>query len=584
MTIRKTAALLAALLALALLAGCGGGPAPAAETQAPSSAEAREPSPAPDAEPPKQDSEVHVSNVDEFLAAIASDTVIVLEKGDYDFSTAETYGQAPRGAHYDWDASVEAGEFELIVSHVDRLTIRGEDPEETRIRVQPRNVNALLFDGCRELRVENLSIGHTEGGFCNGGVLRFERCRNTGVEDCALFGCGTVGVWASSCEELSVNRCRIYECSDAAVTVSGCRDVRVEACEIDGNGNNRGRGPADCLLRAADTDGFTVCRSDIHDNSSRTLLSCERTSRAFFLSNSVENNRMHDTVFELKRFPAVVDGCAFLGNVHYSWTNRYALDPVDPDGQALDGEALEQMTLHDCDPDMPFPELEAWNTLELAPGETVSVRTADELLRAIGPDRTIVLEAELFDLADADRCLGGTDCCAWEECYDGLQLVIHDVSGLTILGDPEHPASVTISAEPRYADVLCFRNCSGISLSGLTAGHAKEPGYCVGGVLSFENCSGVQVDACRLYGCGTIGVMAEGCADLTFAGTEIFECSVSAGEFVSTEGISFTGCLVRDIPSPHLNFRGCGDLSWNGEALSNGEFNIGPDGEPVPLT
>lgn len=595
MTYRKSILrVLAALLALALLTGCGAAAGPAPETEAPSApaetAAAAEPAETPEAETPAAEprvgqADVHVSNVDELLAAIASDTTIWLDKGDYDLSAAENYGKTPEGVSYTWEQAGEPGDYGLVIMDVKNLILRGEDPEATRILTGPRYVNVLRFVNCEAPGLEALTVGHTDGAYCMGGVLRFDRCGRVTIGNCGLFGCGTIGVQARGCEELSVINSRIYECSSAAVSVEDCRDVLVENCEIYDHGKRWEGSNAEELFEAVDTDGFVVRGSRITGSDMCCLLSCVRSKNAFFLSNEVSGNQVGVVMFRFEQYPCVVDGCVFDDNEIRAWMNEHALEPVGPDGQPLDGEALEAMSLHDCDPDMPFPAIALGETAaEVEPGGTVTVRTVDEFLRAIGPERTIVLEGELFDLSEASGYgKTGTDCYRWAECYDGPKLVIENVHDLTILAPLGDAPAVVISAAPRYADVLSFVNCSGITLEGFTAGHTKEPGSCAGGVLYFENCSEVRIERCRLFGCGVLGIQAVDCGALTLTRTEIYECSQGAGDFLKTDSIVFHDCSIRDVPSPQLCFDKCGYVEWNDEPHTGTQYDVGEDGWLVDL-
>ena len=104
---KRISRVLAALLALALLAGCSAA-GPAAPTEAPAAAaESAEPATVPETEAPAAPTsgqkDVHVSTVDELLAAIAPNTTIWLAKGDYDLTAAENYGRTPDGVSYTWE-------------------------------------------------------------------------------------------------------------------------------------------------------------------------------------------------------------------------------------------------------------------------------------------------------------------------------------------------------------------------------------------------------------------------------------------------------------------------------------------------
>ena len=196
-----------------------------------------------------------------------------------------------------------------------------------------------------------------------------------------------------------------------------------------------------------------------------------------------------------------------------------------------------------------------------------------------------MLNGELFDLSTASSygSIGG-EYYYWAASYDGPELVIHDLSGLTIRSASSDPAAVTLAAIPRYANVLNFRDCEDVSLLGFTAGHTKEPGSCSGGVLNLQNCSRITVDNMRLYGCGILGLQTSSCTSLDVLRTEIYECSQGAGMFFQTDGIRFGDCDIHDVPSPALRFTQCGDITWNNAPVLglNGEFDVAADGLLVP--
>ena len=580
---------LAALLALALLTGCAAA-APAAPTEAPAApSEAMEPTAAPEPEvsavPESGQRDVQVSTVDELLAAIAPNTTVWLAKGDYDLTAAENYGKTPDGVFYTWEQVGEPEDYGLVIMDAENLVLRGEGAEETRILTDPRYINVLRFVGCEAPGLEALTVGHTEGAYCSGGVLRFDRCDRVTICNCGLFGCGTVGVMARDCEGLSVINSRIYECSSSAVSVTGCRDVRVENCEIYDHGKRWEGSNAQSLFEAVDTDGFVIYNNRLADSDVWYLVDSVRSRDVFFLSNEVNGNRVNLAMFHFEQYPCVVDGCVFDGNECSVWVPEHALGPVNPDGQFLDREALESMSLHDCDPDMPFPAIALGETaVEVEPGGTVSVSSVDEFLAAIGPDRTILLEGELFDLSEASTYgRTGTEYCRWEETYDGPKLVIENLSGLSIVAPLGDAPAVVISAAPRYADVLSFVNCSDLVLEGFTAGHTKEPGACAGGVLNFKSCRNVRIERCRLFGCGILGIQTADCGDFTLERTEIYECSQGAGDFYKTSSIVFHDCSVHDVPSPQFVFSGCRYIEWNDEPLGGTQYDVGEDGWLVDL-
>ena len=196
------------------------------------------------------------------------------------------------------------------------------------------------------------------------------------------------------------------------------------------------------------------------------------------------------------------------------------------------------------------------------------VTTVDELIAAIGPNVDIVLDAELYDLSTATGY--GTskgDYYYWLDEFDGPQLVIEGVDNLTIRSNDGSVTGHTIAAIPRYANVLTFQSCSYITLSGFTAGHTREPGYCIGGVLRFQDSDHITVDKCGLYGCGILGVDAEYCTDIRVANCDIYECSQGGVQFWSSEGIVMENNTLRDLGGSDMSFHDCKDVTVNGETV-----------------
>ena len=569
---KSGARMLAAVLALVLLAGCGLAAGPAASAGEASAA-------------PASDDAIRVTNVDELLAAIAPNTVIELAAGVYDLSAASNYGTDTHSSYYSWNGVYSNDEVaaELVIHNVDGLTLRGAGLEETTIAAVPRYANVIKFTGCHNLTVANLTAGHTtEPGFCSGGVLRLESCTDTSITGCGLYGCGTIGVDANDTNGLRITGCDIYECSYGAVNLHTCRDVQIENCNVHHHGTREGQGAAVSIFSAYYSDGVVINSNSIFENATQYLLQLTYTKNAAFLSNGVHDNRFESAVFEFAQYGATVDGCSFTDNgTIRNWVYSSGVYANDITGKLLDASDFEAMKLREIDPNLAFVPASVPSAAEVRPGGSVTVSTMDELLAAIGPDRTIVLDGELFDLSTASNygSVGG-EYYFWNQSYDGPELVIKNVSGLSIRAKSNDPKVTTLAAIPRYANVLNFENCDDIVLIGFTAGHTKEPGSCSGGVLYFRNCNNVRTDGMRLYGCGILGIQASNCTTMSILRTEIYECSQGAGQFFQTDGIIFTDCDVHDVPSPAFRFTECGDKTWNGEPLSglNGMYDVNADG------
>ena len=221
---------------------------------------------------------------------------------------------------------------------------------------------------------------------------------------------------------------------------------------------------------------------------------------------------------------------------------------------------------------------------EVLPGFEITVTTVDEFLAAIGPERTIILDGELFDLSAASNYGSvGSEYYYWIQTRDGPELMIHDVTDLTIHPKATFAGATTITAIPRFANVLNFSNCSYLRLVNLTLGHTEEPGTCSGSVLNLQNCDAVTIGGCRLYGCGVLGLQTSQCNIISVIDTEINDCSRGAAAFFQTDGIGFRNCNIHDVPSPALTFNECRNMTWNSSPLEDVSrmYDIKPDGSLV---
>ena len=247
----KIAITAAVLLILSSLAGCAAGaadPVPSAATEALAETIPPETAASTAAQPETEalteetepflveitpvitgsQTQVTVTTVDEFLAAIAPNTEILLDAALLDLSEATGYGEAD-GEYYYWDESYDGPE--LHIWNVSNLTIRGtgEDHGTNVISSVPRYAHVLAFENCSNIYTAHFTAGHTkEPGYCEGGVLLFLNCQDILVEDCGLFGCGTFGVTGRSSKNMQIVNNDIYECSDGGVELSNCYDVNVD--------------------------------------------------------------------------------------------------------------------------------------------------------------------------------------------------------------------------------------------------------------------------------------------------------------------------------------------------------------------
>ena len=494
---------------------------------------------------------VTVNSVDEFLASLGHNTEIILEAGYYDLSTASDYGLETDSPYYRW-GDIGDG-YQLDIRDVDMLTIRGNG--DAMIVTNPRYANVMYFLDCSNIRLENFMAGHTDGGECAGGVIHLQKCTQVELADLRLYGCGTTGVRADSSQNISVRRSEIYGCSSNGIQADDTDGLRVENCTIHDLGDYQfAAGQVFWLRNCTDV---VIKNCNVSDNRVLQLMNCWPGAGIELRETAVVRNHIQSSIFAINGGGLVMEGCTFEDNIIRNWFDS-------EDGTILDG--IGKTWTEDM--------LDAWYGVPAEPINTeerteVAVSTVDELIAAIASDTEIILKDGTYDLSTAkDYGTGWSDVYYWSEEFDGPALTIYGVDNLVIRSESGDVKKCTLSAVPRYANVLSFRNCSNVAVQGITAGHTVEPGYCMGGVLNYRGCHGVLVENCGLYGCGILGVQADLCSDITVKHCDIYECSYGGIQMSEVNGVAIENCVFRDLGGRNMSFYDCRDITVDGETFS----------------
>ena len=509
--------------------------------------------------------EIYVDTVDSFLSALGSDRTVILTAGEYNLTQAADYGESGTTV-YSWE-EVSDG-YELVFHHLENLTIRGEDgAEAVSIVTEPRYANVLRFEECRSVTLDGVTAGHTpEQGFCTGGVLDFNSCNDTFINGCVLYGCGTIGIIAKNCRQVVAEQTTIKECSYGAILADNCYDVRftdgwIYDCGLKSQNYN--------LIESNYNTGFAVLNTEIHDNDALLFLASSYSTGVELRGCRVYGNQFNEVMLILGQ-SVVVDDCALNDNAIA--TGLWYVDPerpaVDQNGNALNDEALMSMEWAAYTGTYDGPEAvettEPPSELDEDGRKVFHVTTADDFLAAIGSDRTIYLDAALFDLSEADAYGGyGGKYYYWQSNSDGAGLVITGVMNLNIIGMGREKTN--IETLPRDVDVLCFLDCYAVTVQDLTAGHTPGAGECSGDVISFYNCADSTIIGCGLFGCGVNGINAYQCQNLLVRDTEIYECSGFGAVIQDCFNTVFEGCSIRDCEYNTLWVAGEGNVTWDGK-------------------
>ena len=192
--------------------------------------------------------EIHVYDAISFVHALRSNRVVVVESNidfENELENLAKYNPDEIKIYHDYYEE-EAREIarlhnrpflteqfdgmQLNVREVHNLTIRGAKGSKPLLRIQPRYAYVLRFTDSDNIRLENLVMGHTEGGYCEGGVVCFEDCRDVTIDQCDMYGCGMEGINFTRSMELKCTNSIIRDCTYQIMDINTSRDVLFDNC------------------------------------------------------------------------------------------------------------------------------------------------------------------------------------------------------------------------------------------------------------------------------------------------------------------------------------------------------------------
>ena len=122
---------------------------------------------------------------------------------------------------------------QLTLMNFKHLTIKGG--QNASIEVDPRYAFCLNFMNCENCEVGNLTIGHTEGGSCQGGVIGVTGGELIQVYDCDLYGCGTYGLDLTKTRNFSITNSNIHDCTYGILQLRSNEAVQFISCDFFNN-------------------------------------------------------------------------------------------------------------------------------------------------------------------------------------------------------------------------------------------------------------------------------------------------------------------------------------------------------------
>jgi len=191
--------------------------------------------------------DITVGSAQELVAALGSNRRILLKEGVYNLTAVD-----PAVIN---DTSVSYQEIydgpELLLDGIHNLTIQGAADNKSEIVIDPRYAFVMNFKNCSDINISDVKAGHTEGGYCLGGVFSFENSSGIQIDDAQMYGCGTIGLNLLRATDIKVTNSSIYDCSYGIMTVDYSANVSFDNCVFR---DNRGF----TMVIVGHTSGFSV--------------------------------------------------------------------------------------------------------------------------------------------------------------------------------------------------------------------------------------------------------------------------------------------------------------------------------------
>lgn len=497
---------------------------------------------------PKQDEVkvdvIIVDNATDLINAITPGANIVIKEGTYNM-TAEInafYGN-DKGESFNKshpyvqleEVFDDGTEVEVRIQNVDGLTISANGSKYVELQIEPRFARVFAFDGCENVTLKNLTLGHTEGAGCTGDVLGFGNCNNMTLDHVDLYGCGAYGFYAYETNNFTVKNSVIRDCTAGILSMVDCTNFNFESTKMYG------------------------CKGDYMIN--------------------------------LARDTGVFNKCSFYNNDFYTFIDDYDYNEIQFKGCDFGLEESKAVDWGSFGGEyITFDDACIFSGEALGTPNTVYVSNTEEFLEAIADNTTIMLQPDTYNISEYLATVIDSDCLAWNNAHqyldaywygDMLALDIVGVNNLSIIANSYDGQMVEIVTSSPSADVLNFEYCNDIYLEQLSLGHLIPAGGCQGNVISLYNCKNVSMSMMDLYGCGVFGIWASNSGNVTVSDADFHDCSSGAMCISDMTGpFTYNYCTFNrvndvlwsfDVPTYSIEFYDCyfGINEWNNVTMDD---------------
>lgn len=122
---------------------------------------------------------------------------------------------------------------QLVLNNMKHLAIRGR--KGAMLYAEPRYSFVLSLSFCEDIVIDNLILGHSFEGYCDGGVINVENSQNVIIDFCDLFGCGTYGLCTRQAEHVTLMNSFIRHCTYGIADLNNSKHLTFFNCDIFSN-------------------------------------------------------------------------------------------------------------------------------------------------------------------------------------------------------------------------------------------------------------------------------------------------------------------------------------------------------------
>jgi len=161
-----------------------------------------------------------VSNSEEFIKSLKSNSKITLKEGTYYISTKDS---TLLGLNEHYKKSNENWWFPVLFDNLKNVEIKGLG--KVKIISKDSENYVLTFNNCINLKIENITIGHDVKGECSGGTIRIQNSSKIILSKLNIYGSGTIGLDIDNVNTIDVYNSKIYDCSIYSTSIYNSKNI-----------------------------------------------------------------------------------------------------------------------------------------------------------------------------------------------------------------------------------------------------------------------------------------------------------------------------------------------------------------------